>query len=285
MELYGPWSFWPNEITKLPSWCFRNATEFCDKSIGVTKSPLLVTLSMVLATSGFISAVRKNHLVAKLALLITFAWLPVMVLNAMHVYPMVGRFLLFLAPPAIIFIFRGLGIFPFRFRAISALLAAIILWAPFCAGLPAHYTARVHEDARSSLKYVHAHFQPGDYVYIFGGGRYSFRYYCQLEDWTPPDLLVGEPHRDAGGYDAELMRLIGKPRVWMMMVHTHMGEQGTPGGKWAYSKLRTMATRLDSVRYPDAEVLFCDFTGKKGSAIDETFPQSIPDDSVHGEAP
>jgi hypothetical protein len=268
MELYGVHSFLPATIIELPGWCFKVASEFCLKSIGISKLPLIVALSSLLAISGFVCAWRKNKLTA---ILITFAWLPVMVLNAMHVYPMVGRFLLFLAPPAIIFIFAGLSVFPSRLKAIAATLAVMILCAPFARGVSPLYTPKNREDGRSSLSYVHSHFQAGDYVYVFSGGRYTFRYYCALERWTPPDLFIGEAHRKQLPYDQELMRLVGKPRVWVVMLHTMVGDRkATPSG-WVYSQLQALANRLDLVRFKDAEVLLCDFERKSGVPISESF--------------
>ena len=106
------------------------------------------------------------------------------------------------------------------------ILASILLPTALRAAYYVFIPAK-REEIRPVLEYVHDHKMPGDILYVFHISEIPFRYYedrfgLEKDRMGLADMpwIFGEPcGNDASIYRADLARLRGKGRVWILMSH------------------------------------------------------------------
>ncbi len=143
-------------------------------------------------------------------------------------YPFHSRVVLFLAPALICLIASATEWARTRF-ARSPALGAILVTA-VC--LPAIGTMRQlrsvssSEEVRPVLAGVRAAWRPGDVLYVYHAAWQAVEFYGPRFGFTRADVRLGGCHRgDIGRYAAELERLRGRSRVWVLFVHASSSER------------------------------------------------------------
>jgi len=144
-------------------------------------------------------------------------------------FPVQGRLILFLVPPALILIAAGVGwLFrpgrPVPVRALGA-VAAIALLVPPALDAAGRFPRgfRIH-DVRPLVEEIGRPGQDGDVVVINARARPLWRYYARRLEASRP-LLAGFDPVELGGtnrwavYDAQLRALPKGARVWLLYAH------------------------------------------------------------------
>ncbi|HEY2584405.1 MAG TPA: glycosyltransferase family 39 protein [Tepidisphaeraceae bacterium] len=188
----------------------------------------LVDTAILATLIGFIPIWKQDR--STLALLI----LPlVLTLGAatVHAYPFGSRLVLFLVPSLVVLIGAGSALIwesvvPRR-RYIAALILLSILLPT--AARDAFYVVvpQRREEIRPVLAYIRDHKRPGDSLYAFYISKVPFHYYADRFGLSPNRMgladmrtIIGQPgDRDPSLYRADLARLRGKGRVWVLITH------------------------------------------------------------------
>jgi len=198
------------------------------RSVGVLLAALGIT---VLAVS------RRWILLALLGLPIVFA----LAASAIALYPFVGRLILFLAPALIFFVAIGLA---WLWRETSRLLHArrsppragrywsgVLLLAVSLTATAltlgvgcARALLRIQEpigreEIRELVATLRRDARPDDIVYVYYGAAAAFDYYAPQPSWRV-HYGVGA-RRQPERYAEDVGRLIGEPRVWVLLAHVH----------------------------------------------------------------
>lgn len=137
-----------------------------------------------------------------------------------------GRVLIFLIPSVAFVLAEGAAALPRLLpgtagRAAFAALALLVL-APSLS-YAARSVPHLRNEVKPLLDYVAEQRRPGDVIYVYYNGLPSFEYYAARYGWTAESTVRGVCARtDPARYVADLERLRGRPRVWLLFV------DGTP---------------------------------------------------------
>jgi hypothetical protein len=207
-------------------------------------------------------------------------------------YPFEGRLVLFVVPTLYLLVAEGAEEVALRMRP-GGLLAAgtlvvLLLLHPVAAALEGLAHPRYFEQISPVLEHVSASRRPGDVVYLYYSSQYAVRYYLEtrrlsLADahasellapssageagsgWyspallsRPPGFFVGSPSRGSFlGYGRQLDALAGRPRVWIIFSHVHVGS-GVDERRLFLDYLDGMGTRLEAFEEPGASAFLYD---------------------------
>lgn len=114
------------------------------------------------------------------------------------IYPLFGRFLLFLVPAFLIAVAEGAGRL---FHSIAyqskfaAVLAISFLFIPPCDLLKiSDFTITLRRtEIREVLQYIAAQRRPKDLIYVYYGAYFPVLYYCKKFDFKESDFITGVP--------------------------------------------------------------------------------------------
>lgn len=160
-------------------------------------------------------------------LLIELPFLATLIASVFQVYPIRGRFLLFLAP--LVFIILAIGLkeayealsrYKFTAHLICGLFIvmatasqAIIITGNFI-------SPPMGEDIKPALLYIQQHKKPNDEIYVYYGGQSAFQYYQTSFGFTDKDVILGiESRSNPEKYKDDVEKLRGKNRVWFLFSH------------------------------------------------------------------
>jgi len=188
----------------------------------------LVDTAILATLIGLVSFWRRDR--AALALLMLPLLLTLGAAIA-HGYPFGSRLVLFLVPPILILIGAGAAmiwesVLPGR-RFIAALILLSIYLPTAARDVFYVIVPQKREEIRPVLAYIRDHKQPGDVLYVFYISEVPFRYYENRFGLTPdrfgladmPTTFGQTGERDPSLYRADLGRLRGKGRVWVLITH------------------------------------------------------------------
>jgi uncharacterized membrane protein len=148
-----------------------------------------------------------------------------------HAYPFGSRLVLFLVPSIVVLIGAGMALIwdsvvPGR-RWIAGLILLSILLPT--AARDAYYVVvpQRREEIRPVLAYIRDHKRSGDSLYVFHMSEVPFHYYEDRFGRSPNRFgldgmptTFGQPgEQDPSLYRADLARLRGKGRVWVLITH------------------------------------------------------------------
>jgi hypothetical protein len=145
--------------------------------------------------------------------------------SAMRAYPVTGRLALFLVPLLTLAFAAGAAAVvaaarPYQARA--ALLAAPLVLAPPLWKLRQATFER--EDLRTVVQHFAVARRAGDVVYVYYAAQAAFRYYTARLGVTMTPVAIGTCARtDWRAYVADLDRLRGRARVWIVASHLYRG--------------------------------------------------------------
>lgn len=182
----------------------------------------------------------------------------------LHGYPLGGRFLLFALP--ILFLFIGQGALSIaeasgRFSPIARVAVLVLLLAkPIWADVQTLIHPSRPEDIKLAILHIQAHERPGDVWYVYHWARYQFWYYSDAYKVQPTDVRIGvDCGTDVTCYAADLDKLRGQPRVWVLFSHIWIGD-GLQEETWFLEHLDRLGVRLDSYRSTGARAYLYDLS-------------------------
>ena len=208
------------------------------------------------------SSVQFSLLAAPLLVTVAAAFL--------HGYPLGGRFLLFTLP--ILFIFIGLGAVSIaeasgRFSPIARVgVLALLFTKPVWADVQNLIHPSRPEDIKLAILHIQANEQPGDVWYVYHWARYQFWYYAEAYKVQPTDVRIGvDCGTDVACDAADLDKLRGQPRVWVLFSHIWIGD-GLQEESWFLEHLDHLGVRLDSYRSTGARAYLYDLSQSGNTA-------------------
>lgn len=217
----------------------------------------IYAVAAFLLVAGWITVARRNRW---LCLLLSFPLLFTLLASGLHKYPFANRLILFLFPA--FFLFWGAGAAGI-FRKTKGLLS-LFSWAlivilciyPIVSAGKALLHPRIHEEARSVMRYLGEHRQPGDAIYVYYASPAVYRYYARRFGFENEPVITGIMSReDWNKYLEDLNQLRGKPRVWLFFSHAYQEEAFFIG------YLDTIGTRLDERKDVRASVYLYNLAG------------------------
>ena len=227
----------------LPGWLIDKLNEFHTGVLGVPIFFTLITLTS-LAVLIFGGKVRL--------LLLTLTPVVLMLMAcACKIYPVTGRFLLFLLPSYALILAGALETVlsshrrnKFKFVLGSVAGSALILFVLFGAWVISSNPI-AHEDIKPLMIRLSHEAMPDDFVYVYYGALPAFDYYCRQYRLPTSKIIRGISARDRESLYAAEIRSLPEGRIWYLFSHI----KSTP--------------TMDEGR------LFLDAIEKRGSFIDD----------------
>lgn len=266
------------------SWFIRNFFGFFDSPLSLP----LVGLAALCFVTGVYATWQEEKV--KLSFLLS-PFLMTLLASGLQQYPIKARLLLFLVPPALLILAKGVAAIVTWLQPQKRWIGVAIVLLLFLH--PAYYAAanlkdagfitndasyqRVREDIKPVLAYVQQHRQAEDTVYVYYAAQYAFEYYLDrygFDDlregsavWPrvsgawfepalpsyPPKLIVGQFSRDDWSiFESEVAELAGRERVWFVFAHARDRRSAIDEEDVYLHVLNTMGTRCDSKRSIEA---------------------------------
>jgi hypothetical protein len=119
---------------------------------------------------------------------------------------------------------------------------------------------RKNEEIRPAINYLIKHKRDGDVLYVYPYAYPSFKYYYSKYGFHDRDYVVGVwSTKNWGNYLADLDRVRGHRRVWVLFSHVYHGH-GVNEEKLYVYHLDRIGTKLDSFHSFGAAVYLYDLT-------------------------
>ena len=221
--------YWQENFIPVPPWSdwgwfgifFKGLIQ---NQIGITISAWLVLILLLL---GFIYLFIKNKIYASILLAI---FIFTSIASTLWLYPLGGRFSLFLVPAVIIVISQSLETIEFRLRVNRILsklvvvsVASYLLYAPTSGAIKNFRVPVFYEHIRPSMAALSEDWQEGDALFVSNGAVPAFRFYAEryglgdvayqtsdASDYLEPSKIL-----------SHIEPLDGKPRVWVLITHVY----------------------------------------------------------------
>ena len=227
-------AFWADNFLPLPVWEHWDwlglAFEYLLNAITGIFWPqpvyFLALYSIIILVGVMPSENRiENQFITGLAIIL----IPLtLIASSLHLYPVKGRFLLFLAPFIFLLMANGVqNVFRFlgkRNWKISKSVCFLILIGVTVQ--PALLTAEnvmsppLGEHIKPVLEYIHKNKQPNDIIYVYYGGEAAFEYYNLSFNFDSSNTVIGvESQNDPTKYKDDIKNLKGHDRVWFIFSH------------------------------------------------------------------
>ena len=219
----------------------------------------LAGLAPLAALIGSFALWRTGKRVAAVMFVGPFGLL--LIASMLRAYPFGGRTSAFLIPGAIIVIANGI-VWTWRastspmVRTIVAAATATILLPPLRDAAAIPYD---REELRPVVQYVVQHRRDGDAVYVYYGALQPMEYYASFTGLSPANYIAGVVARDRpAAYRADVERLAGTPRLWVILSHDYSGPEGS---EWALllDELGRMGTRRECFQRVGAQACLYQF--------------------------
>lgn len=214
-----PWSDW--------KWFGNFFSGLLQDQIGISVSTWLVFIIIVM---GFISLYIKNKSYAGVLLAI---FLFTSFASTLWLYPLGGRFSLFMVPMLILLIGESLEALELRLSAkqgwgmlVAILVGAYLLYAPAAQSITDFVRPKYYEHIRPAMATLAENWQEGDVLFVSNGAVPAFRFYADryrlgdvvyyssdATDYLQPENIL-----------SDLKALDGKARVWVLIVHVYEKE-------------------------------------------------------------
>ncbi len=167
-----PWSNW--------GWFATSFRGLLQDQIGITVSAWLVFILVVL---GCISLFNKNKAYTGAILAIFFF---ATIASSLWLYPLGGRFSLFMVPMVIIFISQAVDALEHKLQAqfrwsslIAFLVGVYLVYAPMVDAFSYYRDPKYFEHIRPSMEMLSDNWQAGDDLFISNGAVPAFRFYAE----------------------------------------------------------------------------------------------------------
>jgi len=181
----------------------------------------------LLIVVGMISLLIRNW---KILFITSLPFLLALVAAALQKYPLKGRFVLFLAPLAILLMAEGIGrIYTLiskwnRSLALSVCLvvALTIIWLPANVITSNFLSPPLGDDIKPVMNYVKQHRTQNDIIYVYHGARPSFNYYAPFYGLDKGNVITGTDRPNVPALKElynQVTTLQGNSRVWFIFSH------------------------------------------------------------------
>jgi hypothetical protein len=148
---------------------------------------------------------------------------------------------------------------------VKAALFVLLLTKPIWADVHTLIHPTRPEDIKLAILYAPTHQQPDDVWYIYHWARYQFWYYSDVYGLRPSTVRIGvDCGIDVECYTADLDKLRGHPRVWVLFSHIWVGD-GLQEETLFLEYLDGLGVRLDSYRSTGARAYLYDLS-RSGNA-------------------
>jgi hypothetical protein len=207
-------------------------------------------LAVVVAALGAWTIWRRDRWVfAVFALPVAGA----LVASALHLYPLLSRVSLFLAPTAFLAVAMGVNAmwktYP-RVGPVAAAATAALILGPMLR-LPEAFRAD-DEALRGVAGYVAARRHVGEPIYVYVMGDAAFEYYANRFGIPQSAIRYGSVADSSWRqYARQIDVLRGQPRVWVVASHLN-SQSGVFGAILIEDYLTAVGRRIDSVATPGA---------------------------------
>jgi uncharacterized membrane protein len=185
--------------------------------------PLALAGLLGLTLIGAVRLARQDTAGRRVLLIMLTALAAIIVAAGFGLYPLKGRHILFLAPLAYLTLAAGLAVFESRrlvlFSAAAGVTVLFVVSIPSMPFAVRDWTPR--EDIDPVLRYVDAHRQPGEPIYVYYGAGPAFdHYYDGPQDTvTRPGWLRGESIEVQ--VNDFLAAAEGQPTIWYVYTHVN----------------------------------------------------------------
>jgi hypothetical protein len=140
------------------------------------------------------------------------------------------------------------------------------LMKPISADLQTLINPSRPEDIKLAILHIQAHERPGDVWYVYHWARYQFWYYSEVYRVQPTRVWIGvDCGTDVACYSADLDKLRGQPRVWVLFSHIWTGD-GLQEETLFLDHLDRLGVRLDSYRSTGARAYLYDLSQSASAA-------------------
>jgi 4-amino-4-deoxy-L-arabinose transferase-like glycosyltransferase len=215
---------------------------------GMIQQALLAAIAFILGGYAIFSENKPLFFMLLTPLFLTLT------ASAVHQYPFEGRLLLFYTPSVYLLVARGLVFLTgqssrfHKFLGVFFLIA--ILWAPMMNAYASWAGRRTvyREEIKPILNHIKTHMRQEDKIYVYYGADRAFDYYAEFYGFDKDSYIKGISSRDVWeDYRADLARLKGQKRVWMIFAHVY-SSGGRLEENYMIDYVESMGTRLDAVR-------------------------------------
>jgi Dolichyl-phosphate-mannose-protein mannosyltransferase len=255
--------FWRSYFPPEPFWPRNGLFFLVDRFFTVFSYPAQLVSVVGAATSivGCVKLARKSRIQFSLLaspLLVTVA------ATFLRLYPLGGRFLLFTLPILFLFIGQGAASIAEASGRFSPIARVAVLALLFTKPVLADVQNLIHpsrpEDIKLAILHIQANERPGDVWYVYHWARYQFWYYDEVYKVQPRNVRIGvDCGTDVARYAADLDKLRGQPRVWVLFSHIWTGD-GLDEESWFLQHLDRLGVRLDSYRSTGARAYLYDLS-------------------------
>lgn len=259
-------NFWRDQFPQFPLWSFHNLPWLNDRVLALFKDS--AGLTGLLGAAFFVAGCGAMFLRSKKTLgLLTLPAAAAALASALHTYPLAGRLMLFFVPNTLLLVAEGViwiaDRVPVTFSRLAAgLLTAILFAQPITLTAEAFLRPRYPDDIKPSITYIITKQHTGDSWYVYHFARFQFWYYTERLKLPTTNVRIGiDCDTDWQCYAADLEKLRGTPRVWLLFSHIWIGD-GVDEEQFFLRQLDGMGKRLDTYRSTGARAYLYDLSTK-----------------------
>jgi len=104
--------------------------------------------------------------------------------------------------------------------AAALLLAGVLAYGPSTLAVDQAIAPKMTENIAPTMAYLQANYRPGDGIYLYRMAIPAFRYYAPKYKFTDAPVVNGtDLHLDRQNYAAEVKKLAGNQRAWLLFSH------------------------------------------------------------------
>ncbi|MGD8402671.1 MAG: glycosyltransferase family 39 protein [Anaerolineales bacterium] len=211
-----PWSNW--------KWFGNFFSGLLKDQIGLSVAAWLVFIILIL---GFLFLYRKNKTYANIFPAIFFI---ASLASTLWLYPLGGRFSLFMVPMIIILIGKSIEALEHWLHTnnkwsmlITALIGVYLLYAPLTESINNFVNPKFYEHIRPSMAALSENWQDGDALYVSNGAVPAFRFYAErygLGD-VHYQTSVTSDYLEPNKILSHIEPLDGNARTWILITHVY----------------------------------------------------------------
>jgi len=222
----------------------------------------LAALAFVTGCGNFLKNNKQTFLLLIAPILFT------LLASGLHKYPFRGRLLLFLVPPVLVIIAKGVETIIAASRQNIPILgvatSVLLFFHPLFYATQHLLRPQTTEEMRPVVQYIKERKGAEDTLYIYYGAQFMFKYYQGKYGFSERDYIVGIRSRnDVQNYIRDLEKLRGRDRVWFVFAHS-FSRRGVDERTFYLHYLDNVGTRLDAFERFGAAVYLYDLTERPG---------------------
>lgn len=211
---------------------------------------------------GFVSVCmsKKKYLLLLLSS-VPFA----LMASALHKYPLIDRFVLFIVPSLFVFIAEGISRFIPKMPLIAYALLVLLSFHPVVNSVRTAINHDSREDIKPALGYLREHWQQGDVIYVYYAAKYQFRYYAERNGFGEVAAVKGRKADKLGTFADGVDALRGKRRVWALFLVDM--ESRVKERAMLLQELDNAGARLDSFELAGGSVYLYDLSREENRQV------------------